>query len=188
MNVLIAWLTVNFAKELPYTSMSETDSLAVGRQSIGSAWPSKGTDGELYPSWPGVTRAVVSTPPEVTGAWVLSITRAGLPLPSMAGGYLAEPRGIRTIHCIYPFGCEFPLLPIWPGFAINTIFYAGIVWLLSAIAATIKRGRRLRRGLCPLCAYDMRGSIQMGTCPECGWSTAEPRRRHSSRAPSPMKM
>ena len=29
--------------------------------------------------------------------------------------------------------------------------------------------RRMRRGLCPLCNYDLRGDLAAG-CPECGWN------------------
>ena len=63
-----------------------------------------------------------------------------------------------------------PLLPIWPGFAINTVFYAGIVWLLFAGPFVLRRWRRIRRGLCPKCAYDLRGTPRGAAtaCPECG--------------------
>jgi len=61
----------------------------------------------------------------------------------------------------------FPLLPIWPGFAINTVFYAVVLWLLFAAPFALRRWRRIRRGLCPKCAYDLRGT-QTSVCPECG--------------------
>ena len=63
-----------------------------------------------------------------------------------------------------------PLKPIWTGFAINTVFYAVIVWggwLLFAAPFVLRRTRRIRRGLCPKCAYDLRG-IESKECPECG--------------------
>ena len=46
-----------------------------------------------------------------------------------------------------------PWHPIWPGFAINTIFYAAIVWMLFAAPFQFRRRRRIKRGLCPACAY-----------------------------------
>jgi len=59
--------------------------------------------------------------------------------------------------------------PIWPGFAINTVFYAAIMWLLFAAPFALRRRSRIRRGLCPKCAYDLRGSTpDSTTCPECG--------------------
>ena len=38
-----------------------------------------------------------------------------------------------------PAGHEFPLQPIWPGFAINTVFYAFILWLLFAAPFALRR-------------------------------------------------
>jgi hypothetical protein len=58
-----------------------------------------------------------------------------------------------------------PLIPIWPGFAINTIFYAAILWLLFAAPGLIRRRRRIKRGLCPACAYPVGDSA---VCTECG--------------------
>ena len=60
-----------------------------------------------------------------------------------------------------------PYEPIWPGFAINTVFYALGGWLLFAGPFVVRRWRRIRRGLCPKCAYDLRGS-DSPACPECG--------------------
>ncbi len=58
-----------------------------------------------------------------------------------------------------------PLHPIWPGFAINTLFYAAILWLLLPGPFALRRFLRLRRGLCPKCAYPMGESV---VCTECG--------------------
>jgi hypothetical protein len=63
----------------------------------------------------------------------------------------------------------FPCRPIWRGFAINTVFYAGVLWLLFAAPSALRRRRRIKRGLCPQCAYDLRGSVGGSQqCPECG--------------------
>ena len=62
-----------------------------------------------------------------------------------------------------------PLRPIWPGFAINTIFYAailwGVLWVLLVIPGSVKRLRRRRRGQCPACGYPVGSSPR---CTECG--------------------
>jgi hypothetical protein len=69
-----------------------------------------------------------------------------------------------------------PTKPIWSGFAINTVFYAAALWLLFATPLTLRRRRRIRRGLCPSCEYDLRGRLPTdsqangGLCPECGAS------------------
>jgi hypothetical protein len=58
-----------------------------------------------------------------------------------------------------------PLGPIWPGFAINTILYAAILWGVFFGPGMVKRGLRRRRGLCPACAYPIGSSP---VCTECG--------------------
>ena len=64
-----------------------------------------------------------------------------------------------------------PLTPLWPGFAINTVFYAAILWMLFAAPFALRRRRRIKRGLCPTCGYDLRGRSGESTlCPECGKS------------------
>ena len=60
-----------------------------------------------------------------------------------------------------------PLRPLWPGFAINTVFYTFVLWLLFAVPFVLRRWRRIRRGLCPKCAYDLRGTASVA-CPGCG--------------------
>ena len=51
---------------------------------------------------------------------------------------------------------------------VNTVFYAAVLWLLLFAAPfALRRWRGIRRGLCPKCAYDLRGSIAQ-VCPECG--------------------
>jgi hypothetical protein len=62
-----------------------------------------------------------------------------------------------------------PVRPVWPGFALNTVFFATIVWLLFAAPFALRRWRRVMRGLCPKCGYDLRGAAaDANACPECG--------------------
>jgi hypothetical protein len=63
-----------------------------------------------------------------------------------------------------------PITPRFPGFAINTIFYAAIVWGLFAVPGAVRRrigGVRRKRGQCAACGYSLQG-IAGGKCPECG--------------------
>ena len=64
-----------------------------------------------------------------------------------------------------------PLRPASRGFAINTIFYAGILWLPFA-PFQLRRYIRVKRGRCIKCGYDLRGAFSSG-CPECGWQREE---------------
>lgn len=65
-----------------------------------------------------------------------------------------------------------PLIPIWRGFFINTIFYTAIVLILWSSSFASRRMIRRKRGLCIKCVYDLRGDISTG-CPECGWGRDE---------------
>src|SRR5262245_28744872 len=58
-----------------------------------------------------------------------------------------------------------PVRPIWAGSALNTILYAAIIWLLFFAPFKLRRWRRIKRGLCPACAYHVGASE---TCTECG--------------------
>lgn len=61
-----------------------------------------------------------------------------------------------------------PIQPAPVGFAINTVVYATPFFLCSFLLIPLRRRRRIRRGMCPRCAYD-RSSIPTGlSCPECG--------------------
>ncbi len=62
-----------------------------------------------------------------------------------------------------------PLWPLWPGFAINTVFYAAILWLPFA-PFQLRRYKRVKRGHCIKCGYDLRGA-EHEVCPECGERT-----------------
>jgi hypothetical protein len=68
-----------------------------------------------------------------------------------------------------------PLRPEWPGFALDTTAL-GAGWAVLLVGGGrvlgIGRGaRRLARGRCPRCAYDLAGGVA-GGCPECGWGRA----------------
>ena len=103
--------------------------------------------------------------------------RAGWPMRALAGQVLYERDHIRVVHTWYAprsYGHRgLPLCPLWPGFAINTLFYAIILWLLIPGPFVLRRVIRIKRGRCPKCGYDLRGAppeVGAGAgCPECGW-------------------
>ena len=96
---------------------------------------------------------------------------AGLPIPSLVGSK-SELSGTGTtrnglIRVFESQRIELPIRPLWPGFAINTIFYAAVLWVLFAVPVKARRWRRIKRGQCASCGYSLRGSGGE-KCPECG--------------------
>jgi len=65
-----------------------------------------------------------------------------------------------------------PLAPIWPGFLVNSLFYAALLWLVISGPFILRRFLRFKRGHCPPCGYDLRGAFHAG-CPECWWGREE---------------
>ena len=65
---------------------------------------------------------------------------------------------------------ELPLRPIWSGFAVNTVFYAALLWLPIRGPFVLRRHIRRKRGLCVSCGYDLRHADHEA-CPECGLAT-----------------
>jgi hypothetical protein len=98
----------------------------------------------------------------------MSLEVIGRPRPDrfgVVGGFdLGDPAPSSTVTLPRLIPCR----PIWPGFAINTMFYAamlGALLLLFAAPFALRRRVRIRRGLCPACAYPVGAS---DVCTECG--------------------
>ena len=96
----------------------------------------------------------------------LSIFRYGVPFRALEFAALMSTDLISSSRS---FGF-IPPRPIWVGSALNTVFYAALVWLLFAGVSTLRRFLRVRRGLCPKCAYPMGESA---VCTECGEALAK---------------
>lgn len=60
-----------------------------------------------------------------------------------------------------------PDRPMWPGFTIDTLVYAAAWWVIIFGWQRHRRARRIERGLCSACGYDLRGSDSQA-CSECG--------------------
>jgi hypothetical protein len=76
-----------------------------------------------------------------------------------------------------------PLLPLWPGFAINTAFYALLLFALIRGPRVLRRELRRRRGRCGACGYDRVGLAPGAACPECGAGVRASTRRDSLALP-----
>jgi hypothetical protein len=74
-------------------------------------------------------------------------------------------RGVVVTRSASGIPVVIPLHPIARNFAINTVFYAISIWLVVGCMISMRATARLRRGLCPRCAYPRENHI---VCPECG--------------------
>lgn len=131
--------------------------------------------------------------PENPDATVLSRVRYGFPAlslqgrsmiddsaPQANGTYETQTRGIffdridanNTLGKpeVWPHAQHlwFPYHPIWAGLIINTLFYACISAMVLYLVIRVRNARRMLRGRCPYCAYEMHHDFSLG-CPECGW-------------------
>jgi hypothetical protein len=160
------------------THLDEYHVIATERKHVGCVhrhlseeWSfAQGKFATYYPSYPSAVA-------------IMSSVRAGWPVKSMHGevwsvfdgrtgapgtrrdGIIEFPRTVNMVNGSRYFPVQCPLDPIWPGFAINTLFYAGLLWLLFAAPFALRRRRRMKRGLCPVCAYPV-GESEV--CTECG--------------------
>ena len=82
--------------------------------------------------------------------------------PTEVHGILLPPKGQTGP---YPPARVLPRHPIWPGFAVNTIFWAAIIFGLIRSPLALHRFIRWKRGLCSACAYPIGTSP---VCTECG--------------------
>jgi len=66
-----------------------------------------------------------------------------------------------------------PLVPMWSGILVNTVFYGAIVLGLITLPRFIRLRKRWVRGLCLKCGYNLQGHQAGARCPECGNTVAK---------------
>lgn len=71
-----------------------------------------------------------------------------------------------------------PLIPIWSGFLMNTLFYGAIAWMMFAAPRAARRRMRVKRSQCPACGYPVGTSP---VCTECGEELGVTKRRRGER-------
>ncbi|MFI4881408.1 MAG: hypothetical protein ACIAQU_02360 [Phycisphaerales bacterium JB064] len=94
----------------------------------------------------------------------------GSPRLSLGHGLELWRNPAATTHNLDRFAL--PLLPLWPGFLINTLFYALLLFIAWRTPIFVRRTLRRRRGRCVGCGYDRDGLDPGAACPECGADVA----------------
>ncbi len=94
--------------------------------------------------------------------------RLGIPISVKVSLALEYPRGSAK-PIVKAVTGVLPMRPVWPGFLFNTAFYTLAFILPAGMWWNLRRFIRVRRGLCPACAYP-RG--ESNVCSECGKALA----------------
>jgi hypothetical protein len=199
-NVAVAW---SCAAWLPHPSIRDDFSIISGSLNARGFLARRGVLAQKPCQVDGMYRSLGRTVIDVHNAideqsfqeWFGSVEESGVPLRALRAGHglahtasSTEGGSAKQWACIsaigvgdgadkslIPYDVLLPLDVIWPGFAINTLFYAAIAWLLIRGPFALRRLMRAKRGRCAACGYDLRGQTNINgidaktaRCPECG--------------------
>ncbi|MFI4915896.1 MAG: hypothetical protein ACIAS6_05235 [Phycisphaerales bacterium JB060] len=137
---------------------------------VEAGWPRRAMAVGAYAGWFGVDDAPTffATPARelATSTPTLSLHGGFDPLGWRAPAMVMPGQTIATRNPVDRFAL--PLLPLWPGFLINTLFYALLLFSAWRLPGVLRRVVRRRRGRCVGCGYDRGGLDPDAACPECG--------------------
>ena len=128
--------------------------------------------------YPAGVRPPMSTFVSMRAGWPFSALwgaswREGASTPVRQRTNLLEVRKFKGVGSVLNRGVAWlPTRPLWSGWILNTLVFAGAWWGVTALFGHRRRTVRRRRGLCPGCAYDLRDTPVDERCPECGKSGA----------------
>lgn len=114
---------------------------------------------------------------EKAAAHSMLVIEAGFPFTCMNAEQIKVPgrapitRGWNTHTTMWPLSDPFvlPCQIVWVGLVANSAAY-GIVIAIAVVVVVCSRPIwRTLRHCCPVCGYDLRGTRDVGGCPECGW-------------------
>lgn len=121
--------------------------------------------------------------------WPFIDWRTGWPLATLRGRLTPETLGAshERVQCregmlrfrygvsrvwatprLWVSGHLFPLIPVWPGVAVNTLVYAGVWGVVLIAVLRLRAWRRKKQSRCGRCGYELRGLEEGAVCPECG--------------------
>ena len=149
---VIAWRTGPILLYAGHTVEIEPSSVAsLWKHHTRAGWPELPGSSTLQKVY-GRSELIIHAPrPDPSADWTsMSVTRyeVGLPMRSVASISISWSVAGNTgteIKDGWKMGAPFPIVPYmphWPGFAVNTVFYAPILWLLFVL---IKARRKIRR-------------------------------------------
>ncbi len=177
-NVAVAWGLAAWGWRRPHTPVDP----AAFRLAAQRVWDQYSPEGSppfkepyIVTKWGWTAIAATYYPPSPCGGFAVGELKAGLPMRTLqCGWYHSYEDGRSVMFNGWPNREKPPLIipyePIWPAFAVNTLFYAAILWLFIGGPFVLRRFLRVRRGLCPKCAYPMGES---SVCTECGGALAK---------------
>ncbi len=115
--------------------------------------------------WPFIATSVyhaIDPTPQPSGH-LFTVRNNGLSLPKSIADRLRTKEDTLAIS------------PVWPGFALNTLFYATLFATPAPLLHWRTRRNRRRAGHCEKCNYNLAGLATGAACPECGASSAPSR-------------
>jgi|GEM_PF-1259801 len=146
-----------------------------------------GVERQPPPHWsrPGRCRVTDLSPEamfEISAGGVLAELATGWPMVTLRGArvrYRADDPGRMvegvSLHGVRTAGTPsvalLPTTPVWPGFAVNAVFFGAVLFAGHAAAcgvSVLRAHSRRRRGRCASCGYSLGGAGPDRRCPECG--------------------
>ena len=104
-------------------------------------------------------------PPPADNGWLL--WDAPFKAERWSEGVTMPPRGALKGSTYHEITSRWPTMPVWPGFALGALFYAGALAVPRWGLQRMRSGYRRRRNRCAHCGYSLVGNTT-GVCPECG--------------------
>jgi len=136
-------------------------------------WPSNPSTTVEFKN-PGITGYLQEAVDDREHHYFCVSAEAGWPRPALLGYSLRDSARNRHIGIgvsRWDHGSRtnlnLPVVPLWPGFAVDAVFYGAPVAVAWRLFASLRRRPRVGRGWCASCGYDLRG-IETHACPECG--------------------
>jgi hypothetical protein len=177
------WNEIDAVALVDRASQAQWASSAQASSTFATGPITTGRPEDLIPPWCSLARVKLDSTTRPANPPDRLAAAFGWPWLAMSGertltaGTQSQPWGYRPRGFTMPMGNlnQPPLLPyrpIWSGFLLDTILFGVVLWVASWVLTrpltVLKVVRRLRRGQCLQCGYNLLYDFARG-CPECGW-------------------